>query len=511
MPDIFLNESKTRTISDSVHSHVRITELENQLLMLPALNRLHYVRTLSLAHLVFPGASGSRFGHSIGTMYLASKIAEQVISAAIRHEFFNELFPGMADNPEEISRIIEGVRLAALLHDVGHGPFSHSSELIMQAKILQNKSELAEYEMLFPVHKRDNKIHAHEYYSIRIIREMFKENALSENRFGIEASDVTCLLSHDLKTTRLFPTENSLAIFRRVISSQIDADRMDYLMRDSLYTGVGFGSIDAERLISNIDIAEIEEKGFQLVFHEKALGNVENFIDSRYKMYKWVVRHHFMLAVDQLLKMAMHNMLTEGDLSLEDFSWTRYLNGQSSDSMILGIIERKTGDAKCFYRGLLDRRFAPASILKGRIESYQKFEEELRKKLGRELSETETASIISKFISDRNAYLSDPVNMKRIESFLDDGTLLIATLIRDSPFETADSEKRIYIYDGTKKATEMSSYSSYFNSLNNEWNNFRPYHFAYLVPGKEKTEYASPDFMAMVRSSLIDKIAEESR
>ncbi len=512
MPDIFYDESKTRTISDSVHPHVRITELENQLLLLPALNRLHYIRTLSLAHLVFPGASGSRFGHSIGTMQLASKIADQVISSVIRHEYFDELFPGTSKSSKDVARIIEAVRLAALLHDVGHGPFSHSSELFMQANIRRNDVELKEYERLFPSYQTTGEVHAHEYYSIQIIKELFQEHAIANNNFGIEPADVTCLLSHNMETTELFPTKNSLAIFRKVISSQIDADRMDYLMRDSLYTGVGFGSIDAERLISNIDVVKMDDRSFQLVFHEKALGNVENFLDSRYKMYKWVVRHHFMLAVDQLLKMAMYDMLDTGDLSLGDFDWRRYLRGQTSDSMILGIIENKMNDQNCFYRGLLDRRYAPASILKGRMDNYQKFEDDLRSRLKSKISESEITKLIYRFISNHNAYLSNPGQKAGSGMVLDDaGTVLVATVIHDAPFETADSEKKILIYDGAKTATEMSSYSSYFNSLNNEWNNFRPYHFAYLVPGMQKTEYASPDYMESVRSSLIDQIAEEGR
>ncbi|EQD36195.1 metal dependent phosphohydrolase, partial [mine drainage metagenome] len=166
------------------------------------------------------------------------------------------------------------------------------------ASLSRDERQLSQYRSLFPDNKGYERNHAHEFFGIRIINKLFSEPEVRDSVQDITASDVTCLLSKDEHGSELFSTGNALNIFRRIISSEIDADRMDYILRDSWYSGASFGKIDTERLIANMEIVKQDKGSYLIGYYEKALGNIEDFLDSRYKMYKWVVRHHLMVAFD---------------------------------------------------------------------------------------------------------------------------------------------------------------------------------------------------------------------
>ena len=239
MVDIFENEIKQRTINDSIHSHIRITALENEILKTPAMNRLHNIRSLALANLVFPGATGTRFAHSLGTMHLASKMTTQILSSINRRGLYSKLFPGLNNGSDQL-RILQATRLAALLHDVGHGPLSHTTENFMLALIRKDSIEYSEYKKLFHHETDETRNYVHEYYSIKIIEKLFEIEGIRNNDLSISAYDVTCLLARSDSRSEIFSTQETVDLFRKIISSEIDADRMDYIMRDSTYTGARF-------------------------------------------------------------------------------------------------------------------------------------------------------------------------------------------------------------------------------------------------------------------------------
>lgn len=189
-------------LRDPVHGFIYRSSLEQDIIDTPVMQRLRRIRQLAMAFLVYPGALHTRFGHSLGAMHLAGGLA-------------NRLIEGKYED-------IRAIRLAALLHDVGHGPFSHVSESIIDTFYDKEKVCLGEDEK------------AHERITIGIIEHDPKlQNLLSPRDIRI----ITGILGG----TRGEP------FFRNIISGPLDVDKQDYLLRDSYFCGVKYGIFDIDR------------------------------------------------------------------------------------------------------------------------------------------------------------------------------------------------------------------------------------------------------------------------
>lgn len=250
--------NKLKIFNDPIYGFITIPNtLIFDLIAHPYFQRLRRISQMGLSHLVYPGAHHTRFHHALGSMHLMSQ-AIQVLR-----------FKGVDITKEEE----EGLLCAILLHDIGHGPFSHA----MEESIVEG------------VH--------HEYISTLFMDDL-------NNRFN---GSLTVAL-------KIFKGVYPKKFLNQLISSQLDMDRLDYLKRDSFYTGVAEGNINAERLISMMNVVN-----GALVMEEKAIYSVEKFLMARRFMYWQVYLHKTGIVAEQLLIRILKRAkkLLEAGVSLE--------------------------------------------------------------------------------------------------------------------------------------------------------------------------------------------------
>jgi len=203
------------SIIDPIYGHVAITELEQLVINTPEMARLRRIQQLGLADIAFPGANHTRFEHSVGTLFIADKIAR-----------------ALGLDEEEISK----VRLAALLHDVGHCAFSHVVESILKRN--------PQYQ---PVLNGKNFLH-HEMFTKHIIANSFHiKPDIAKHADASYFQEISRMATGDLDGL-------SKPYLAQIISNDIDADRIDFLLRDSYHTGVSFGLVDVDQIIGSMSL-----------------------------------------------------------------------------------------------------------------------------------------------------------------------------------------------------------------------------------------------------------------
>ena len=232
--------NKLKIINDPIYGFIHIPSiLVFDIIEHRYFQRLRRINQMGLSFLVFPGAKHTRFEHVLGCMYLMQKTVEML------------RFKGVSISDKEA----EGLYIAILLHDIGHGPFSHA----MEHSIVENIS--------------------HEDISLLFMKEL---NATFNGKLEL--------------AIQIFQGTYPRKFMHQLISSQLDMDRADYLKRDSFYTGVAEGNINSERLISMLNVRNDE-----LVVEEKGLFSVEKFLIARRLMYWQVYLHKTSVTAEQML------------------------------------------------------------------------------------------------------------------------------------------------------------------------------------------------------------------
>lgn len=245
-----------KRIYDPVHRFIELTPQEAALLDSTVLQRLRRLRQLGLAYLAFPSAEHSRFSHSLGALAMGSRVFEELV----RHG--REFFAG-EDDVETQRRL---VRAALLLHDIGHGPFSHACEAVLGVQ--------------------------HEARTRDILD-------LPEMRRHVEALEVD---RDELLDLIAGNAHAKYPVLSEIVSGpNLDADRMDYLLRDAYFTGVSSGRYDADQLVSSLRIFEV---GNRLVMGIDRRGVValESFVLARYMMFASVYFHHTTRMFERILQ-----------------------------------------------------------------------------------------------------------------------------------------------------------------------------------------------------------------
>jgi len=226
-------------INDSIHGFLRIDQLQQDLISLPEIQRLQWIKQLGLSFLCYPGAVHSRISHSLGVSYIASKIAKHL------------------DFPSEDIQLIKA---AGLLHDIGHLPFSHALEPLLEEDHMKLSEDIITGKLIMPI-KGSGKI-----------PEVLEKHNISPKEVG------------DLVTCK-FKRNNAL---QKIIFGDCDADQMDYLVRDAYFCGVPHGNIDIDRIIYT---TALSNDGNQLFLLEKGIEAIEEMLVARDHMYSSIYTH----------------------------------------------------------------------------------------------------------------------------------------------------------------------------------------------------------------------------
>ncbi|HET9392269.1 MAG TPA: HD domain-containing protein [Candidatus Rubrimentiphilum sp.] len=248
-----------KRIYDPVHHFIELEPAEARLLDTPALQRLRRLRQLGLAYLAFPSAEHSRFGHALGALAVGTRAFDELV----RHgrQFFT--------NDVDISYQRRLVRAALILHDVGHGPFSHACEAVLGVR--------------------------HEDRTRAILERPEIQAHLAD--LDVDSQHVGDLI--------LGKPQAQFGVLAELVSGpNLDADRMDYLQRDAYFTGVAGGRYDADQLLSSLRIFEVEGKAVMGI-DRRGVVALESFLLARYMMFASVYFHHTTRMFERILQQAL--------------------------------------------------------------------------------------------------------------------------------------------------------------------------------------------------------------
>lgn len=233
---MYLKTEETKVLRDPIHGYIHVNlQVVWDIINCRWFQRLRRIRQLGGANMVYHCAEHTRFAHSLGVYEIVRRMVSEV--------------PDIAGSLDEDEKVV--VMLAGLLHDIGHGPYSHAFEQVTST--------------------------SHETYTCRIIEENTEVTEILENARKGLSRDVADVIRHKSRNPLL----------SQMISSQLDADRMDYLLRDAYFTGTTYGEFDLERILRTLRIHD----NSRLVIKESGVYAVENYIMSRYHMY-WQVYYH---------------------------------------------------------------------------------------------------------------------------------------------------------------------------------------------------------------------------
>ncbi len=345
-------KSQSSFFHDPVHGHIELTQLERTVVDSVEFQRLRYIRQLSLLHYVFPGAFHTRFAHSIGSCHNSRLVADK-------------LFPQEQNHSE--SYAIQVFRLASLLHDIGHGAFSHSlSHLQINGRSFMptfkevnesnsewgfDPSDGSDFSKIVSHagKNQESKAIEHEVLSALIIKRLFgqvEQNRITKNGYdllGMAPSehwvqDICALILHSNIQSATFKEsarklyeqnkesipditgegvdasalgESFASTLSKLVAGTVDCDRMDYLLRDSANCGVNYGLFDRDGVISSMML--VTQNGrVEMAINAKRTNTLDDFLWSRYQMFRQVYCHKTANAYNVLLELALGDLVDQG-------------------------------------------------------------------------------------------------------------------------------------------------------------------------------------------------------
>jgi hypothetical protein len=333
---------ESKIIRDPIHGDIKFKGLFLDLIEAPEIQRLSNIRQLGFAQLVFPGAHHTRLEHSFGSYYLAFQVAEKL-------------------NLDEDEK--EMLACAAILHDIGHGPFSHTLEYILRDTLNIDHIDLTEKLILGELCMFENEekgfIDSHRVFDIL-------------NQYNINQREISNLVRGKICEKQYL---------NQLLNSSIDVDQLDYIIRDSYYTGVAFGLIDIERYLQTLVLHDEN-----LAIMRKGVGVVENILMARTLMYSSVYFHKTVRIAELMLSKAIE--MIDNAEAFEFFKMT--------DAELINYL-RNRGDfqreiaTRLKYRKLFKQGYVESGIglAEGKLEIIKKLDDaRFRRKKEQEFEET---------------------------------------------------------------------------------------------------------------------------
>ncbi|KHD88973.1 MAG: hydrolase [Bdellovibrio sp. ArHS] len=281
-------------IRDPVHGSIYYSDQEVAVLDTAEYQRLRAIKQLGYAEFSFPGATHNRYIHSVGVGHLAGETFDAIF----------RVYP--FSKPSVKTRFRQVLRLAALLHDVGHGPLSHTTEQVMphlselNIKLYKEQEQYGEEAHTVMNHNRRAN---HEDYTIKYVTDSKIAETIQQQFPEIAPIHVVCLIDKALHCPDDFFVDNGVdfrPILSQLVSSELDVDRMDYLERDSYFCGTNYGKIDLSWLMQNMTFYRRENKMY-LALNRRALYSFDDFLISRHHMHLMVYCHHKSIIYEEML------------------------------------------------------------------------------------------------------------------------------------------------------------------------------------------------------------------
>lgn len=342
--------AKVREVRDPLHGAIGVETHELRILDHPLFQRLRHIKQLGFSDLSFPGATHTRYLHSAGTMHLAGRAFDAIMDDPSTPEI-------PSTRKAELRRL---VRTAALLHDIGHAPFSHATEFAMPSV---GSLDIPAYRGRSDVYPPEQQA-THEDYTIKILTDSSLTAAIEADG-GPSALAVAGLVDSQLKVDPACYQAVGLdwrPLLQQLISSELDVDRMDYLRRDSHYAGVEYGVFDLTWLLGNL-CSHVRSGRVYLALKGRALYTFDDFLIARYHMFLMVYYHYRSVAYEEMLRRYFDSggdgyqlpSDIESYSHADDHHLVNHLR-QSEDSWARRIIERRE------YKLLVERHGSPEDI-----------------------------------------------------------------------------------------------------------------------------------------------------
>lgn len=316
---------------DPIHGVIRITKLEKKIIDHPLFQRLRDIRQNTFLYKVFPSAMHSRFEHSVGVMHLSYEILKNIDLNALIYNRKNMGIDLYLDIKKMPSSLIQELRIAALLHDVGHGPLAHQFDsFAISVKDFKEKCKTEgnkQYDKIISL--SDNDKLTHEQVSCIFIKEIIEElkneaqdksnddDVYKENIAAINPESIIKIVDkrydfkNNIEGVNVYPLLGSI-----ISSSPIDADRMDYLLRDSYFSGVKYGIYDYGRLLMSFIPVKVENSVY-LAYKESGMDSILEFANARSGLYSQVYFHKTNRALSAMLNKACSRKKTDDVVSLK--------------------------------------------------------------------------------------------------------------------------------------------------------------------------------------------------